>query len=68
MGPYMERIVPSSCYRVDAGLHALSFPPGFNVHKLFKINTIIYRNINYLLMNFIPRNESLNIQRLCKYT
>jgi hypothetical protein len=32
--------------RVDAGLHALSFSPGFNVCKLYlnKINTIIYRN------------------------
>ena len=46
MGPYMELVVPSSFYRVDAGLHALSFSPGFNVCKLYlnKINTIIYRN------------------------
>jgi hypothetical protein len=35
MGPYMALIVPSSFYRIDAGLHALSFPPGFNVHKLY---------------------------------
>ena len=35
MGPFMERIVPSSFYRVDAGLHALSFPLGFNVYKLY---------------------------------
>ena len=44
MGPYMALIVPSSFYRIDAGLHTLSFSPGFNVYKLFKINTIIYRN------------------------
>ena len=46
MGPYMALIVPSSFYRIDAGLHALMFSPGFNVHKLtvFKIDTIIYRN------------------------
>ena len=37
----MALIVPSSFYRIDAGLHALSFSPGFNV---FEINTIIYRN------------------------
>ena len=35
MGPYMELIVPSSFYRVDAELHALSFSPGFNVYKLY---------------------------------
>ena len=40
----MALIVPSSFHRIDAGLHALSFSPGFNVHKLFKIDTIIYRN------------------------
>jgi hypothetical protein len=32
---------------------------------VFKINTIIYRNIGYLLMNFIPWNGSQNVQRLC---
>jgi hypothetical protein len=31
----MELIVPSSFYRVDAGLHALSCSPGFNVYKLY---------------------------------
>jgi hypothetical protein len=31
----MELIVPSSFYRVDAGLHVLSFSPGFNVCKLY---------------------------------
>jgi hypothetical protein len=30
----MALIVPSSFYRTDAGLHALSFSPGFKVHKL----------------------------------
>jgi hypothetical protein len=35
--PYMALIVPNSFYDIDAGLHALSFSPGFNVHKLFKI-------------------------------
>jgi hypothetical protein len=35
MGPYMALIVPSSFYGVDAGLHALSFSLGFNVHKLY---------------------------------
>ena len=40
----MALIVPSSFYRIDAGLHALSFSPGFNVHTVFKIDTIIYRN------------------------
>jgi hypothetical protein len=35
MGPYMALIVPSSFYDIDAGLHALSFSPGFNVHKLY---------------------------------
>ena len=48
MGPYMALVVPSSFYRIDAGLHALSFSPGFNVdlHKLtvFKIDTVIYRS------------------------
>jgi hypothetical protein len=33
MGPFMERIVPSSFYRVDGGLQALSFSPGFNVRS-----------------------------------
>ena len=41
----MKLIVPSSFYRVDAGLHALSFSPGFQcIQTVFKINTIIYRN------------------------
>ena len=31
----MALIVPSSFYRIDAGLHALSLSPGFNVHKLY---------------------------------
>ena len=45
MGPYMAFIVPNSFYGIDAELHALSFSPGFNVHKLYlKIDTIIYRN------------------------
>jgi hypothetical protein len=35
MGPYMALIVRSSFYRIDAELHALSFSPGFNVHKLY---------------------------------
>ena len=35
MGPYMALIVPSSFYRINAGLRALSFSPGFNVHKLY---------------------------------
>jgi hypothetical protein len=35
MGPYMALIVPCYFYRIDAGLHALSFSPGFNVHKLY---------------------------------
>jgi predicted transcriptional regulator len=34
-GPYMELIVPSSFYCIDARLHALSFSPGFNVYKLY---------------------------------
>jgi hypothetical protein len=32
---YMALIVPSSFYGIDAGLHALSFSLGFNVHKLY---------------------------------
>ena len=28
-------LVPCSFYGIDAGLHALSFSPGFNVHKLY---------------------------------
>jgi hypothetical protein len=35
MGPYMALIVPSSFYRIDAELHALSFSPCFNVYKLY---------------------------------
>jgi hypothetical protein len=35
MGPYMALIVSISFYRIDAGLHALSFFPGFNVDKLY---------------------------------
>ena len=31
----MALIVPSSFYRIDAGLHALSFSPGSNVYKLY---------------------------------
>ena len=31
----MVLIVPSSFYGIDAGLHALSFSLGFNVHKLY---------------------------------
>ena len=31
----MALIVPSSFYGIDAGLHALSFSLGFNVHKLY---------------------------------
>jgi hypothetical protein len=34
-GPYVALIVPSSFYGIDAGLHALSFSLGFNVHKLY---------------------------------
>jgi hypothetical protein len=34
MGPYMALIVPSSFYGIDAGLHALSFSLGFNVHMI----------------------------------
>jgi hypothetical protein len=30
----MSLIVPTF-YRIDAGRHALSFSPGFNVHKLY---------------------------------
>jgi hypothetical protein len=37
MGPYMALIVPSPFYRIDAGLHAVSFSPGFNVHKLLAV-------------------------------
>jgi hypothetical protein len=29
---------------------------------VFKMNTIIYKNISYLLMNFITWNESWNVQ------
>ena len=32
---FPELIVPSSFYRIDAELRALSFSPGFNVHKLY---------------------------------
>ena len=35
MGPYMALIVPNSFCGIDAGLHALNFSPGFNVHKLY---------------------------------
>jgi hypothetical protein len=31
----MALIVPSSFHGIDAGLHALCFSPGFNVHKLY---------------------------------
>jgi hypothetical protein len=34
MGPYMALIIPSSFYDIDAGLHALSFFPGFNVQEI----------------------------------
>ena len=45
MGPCMALIVPSSFYRIDAGLHALSFSPWFQcTQTVFKIDTIIYRN------------------------
>jgi hypothetical protein len=53
MGPYMELIVPSSFYRVDAGLHALSFSPGFNVYKLYLKYIQLFTETSYLLMNFI---------------
>jgi hypothetical protein len=33
--PYIALIVHSSFNGIDAGLHALSFSPGFNVHKLY---------------------------------
>jgi hypothetical protein len=35
IGPYMALIVPSSFYRIDAGLHALSFSLDFNERKLY---------------------------------
>jgi hypothetical protein len=35
MGPYMALIVPSSFYRIDAGLHAMSFSLDFNEHKQY---------------------------------
>jgi len=35
MGSYMPLIVPSSFYRIDTGMHGLSFSPGFNVQKLY---------------------------------
>jgi hypothetical protein len=41
------------------------FPAIFRPPTVFKMNTIIYRNISYLLMNFITWNESWNVQRLC---
>ena len=41
----MALIVPSSFYRINAGLQALSFFSSFQcTHTLFKIETIIYRN------------------------
>ena len=62
MGPYMALIVPSSFYGIDAGLHADFFSWFQCTQTVFKINTIIYRNISYLLMNFITWNESWNVQ------
>ena len=35
MGPCMALSAPSSFHGIDAGLHALSFSLGFNVHKLY---------------------------------
>ncbi len=35
MGSYMALIVPNSFYGIDAGMQALNFSPGFNVHKLY---------------------------------
>ena len=58
MGPYMELIDPSSFYRVDAGLHALSFSPGFNVCKLYLKEIQLFTGTSYLLVNFITWNES----------
>jgi hypothetical protein len=48
MGPYMELKVPSSFYRVDAGLHALSFSPG---GALWRHDDIMIRRI-MLKMNY----------------
>ena len=57
----MALIVPSSFYGID--IDALSFSLGFKcTQTVFKINTIIDRNISYLLMNFITWNESWNVQ------
>ena len=42
MGPYMALTVPSSFYRIEAGLHALSYSPVFHVHKLD-----FFKEINY---------------------
>ena len=53
MGPFMERIVPSSFYRVDARLHALSFSPGFNAYKLYLKYIQLFTETSYLLMHFI---------------
>jgi hypothetical protein len=51
MGPYMALIVRSSFYRIDAGLHALSFSPGFKNFlikdgKMFKY----YKRLDDVLM------------------
>ena len=49
----MALIVPSSFYVNDAGLHARSFSPGFNVHKLYLKYIQLFTETSYLLMNFI---------------
>ena len=51
----MALTVPSSFYRIDAGLHALSFSPGFNVHKLYLKQIQLFTETSYLLMNFITQ-------------
>jgi hypothetical protein len=37
----MALIVPSSFYGIDAGLHALSFSLGINVHRLCDVMSVI---------------------------
>jgi hypothetical protein len=57
MEPYMELIVPSSFYRVDAGLHALTFSPGFStsivVHQTIFYQIIKINKTQLLLKYFV---------------
>jgi hypothetical protein len=66
MGPYMELIVPSSFYRIEAGLHVLSFSPGFNVYKKFDVFYFI-DDIILLMLKLVSNKIDTHLTSLWRH-